>query len=106
MACGPGADDAKLRAIIEIVGIDSVSMTLGLNLERVRAMRDGTADIDPESAAWIHREVQRLNQAGFWVEEAETLEPEIIVSDDATAAVTEITVPDAGPQDGEDSRKG
>ena len=99
MTCGQGTDDTKLRAIIEIVGIDSVSMALGLNLERVRAMRDGTADIDPESAALIHREVARLKQAGVWVEEAETPESEIIEPDDATAVVAEITVPEAGPQD-------
>ena len=104
MTCGQGTDDTKLRAIIEIVGIDSVSMALGLNLERVRAMRDGTADIDPESAAWIHREVQRLHQAGIWVE-AETLEPAIAGLDDATSAVTETTAPDAGPQDVEGPRK-
>ena len=104
MTCGDGVDDTKLRAIIEIVGIDSVSIALGLRLERVRAMCDGTADIDPESAACIHREEQRLKQAGIWVEEVETPEPEFIVSDDATTAVTEITVPDAIPQDVEDPR--
>ena len=85
MTCGDGVDDTKLRAIIEIVGIDRVSIALGLCLERVRAMCDGTADIDPESAAWIHREEQTLRQAGIWVE---TPEPEFIVSDDATTAVT------------------
>ena len=105
MTCGQGADDTKLRAIIHIVSIDSVAVTLGLDLERVRAMRDGRADIDPESAALIHREVDRLKGAGIWAEEAETLEPEVIGSNDATAVVAETTVPEAGPQDVEGPRE-
>ena len=105
MTCGRGSDRTKLRAIIEMEGIDTVCKALGLDVERVRAMREGTADIDAESAAWMDSEVLRLESAGLLVEVAETLEPQGIEPEDATAEATEVTGPEAGPQGVEDSRE-
>ena len=105
MTCGRGSDRTKLRAIIEMEGIDTVCKALGLDVERVRAMRDGTADIDAESAAWMDSEVLRLESAGLLVEVAETLEPQGIEPEDATAEATEVTGPEAGPQGVEASRE-
>ena len=107
MTCGRGDSRAKLRAVIAIEGIDSVCGALGLDFERIRAMNDGTGEIDAESAAWIDSEVLRLEAAGLLVEVTETLEPEGIGSDDATptAEAAELTVPEAGPHDVEDPRE-
>ena len=105
MTCGRGDHHAKLGAIIDIIGIDSVCAALRLDLERIRALRDGKEEINAESAAWIDSEVLRLKAGGFRVEVAETPEPEGIGSDDATAEDTELTVPEAGPHDVEDPRE-
>ena len=107
MTCGRGDSRAKLRAVIAIEGIDSVCAALRLDFERIRAMNDGTGEIDAESAAWIDSEVLRLEAAGLLVEVTETLEPEGIGSDDATptAEAAELTVPEAGPHDVEDPRE-
>ena len=105
MTCGRGDHHAKLGAIIDVIGIDSVCAALRLDLERIRALSDGTGEIDAESAAWIDSEVLRLEEGGFRVEVAETPEPEGIGSDDATAEDTELTVPEAGPHDVEDYRE-
>ena len=102
-----GDSRAKLTKVIDTAGIDSVCGALGLDHERIRAMNDGTGDIDPESAAWIDSEVLRLEAAGL-LEVTETPEPEGIGSDDATptaAETAELTVPEAGPQGVEDSRE-
>ena len=101
-----GDSRAKLTKIIDTTAIDSVCVALGLDHERIRAMNDGTGDIDPESAAWIDSEVLRLEAAGL-LEMTETPKPEGIRSDDATptAEAAELTVPEAGPQGVEDSRE-
>ena len=103
-----GDSRAKLTKIIDTTAIDSVCVALGVDHERIRAMNDGTGEIDAESAAWIDSEVLRLEAAGLLVEATETPKPEGIGSDDATptaAETAELTVPEAGPQGVEDSRE-
>ena len=105
MTCGRGDSRAKLRAVIAIEGIDNVCRALRLDLERIRAMNDGTGEIDAASAAWMDSEVLRLEVAGLLVEVTETLEPQGIGPEDATAEATEVTGPEAGPQGVEASRE-
>ena len=102
-----GDSRAKLTKIIDTTAIDSVCVALGLDHERIRAMNDGTGEIDAESAAWIDSEVLRLEAAGL-LEVTETPQPEGIGSDDATptaAETAELTVPEAGPHDVADPRE-
>ena len=86
-----------LSAVIEITGIDTVCVALGLDIDQVRAMRQGTVPIDDRTADWLQSAVQRLREAGLVVEEAETLEPEPSGSDDAP--VTETSPAGTGVQE-------
>ena len=96
---------AKLWALIDIEGIDEVSRGLAVDLERVRAMQDGTGEIDAESSAWIDAEVLRLEAGGRRLEVPEVPEPEEIGPDDAIAEAPEPMVPDAEPHDVQVSRE-
>ena len=91
---------AKLQGIIAIEAIDNVARALGLDIESVRAMHDGTTEIYAACAAWIDSEVPRLEAEGLWVAAAAAAaEPEEIGPDDATAEAPGPTVPEAGPHD-------
>jgi len=59
-----------LSAVIESTGIDTVCVALGLDIDQVRAMRQGTEPIDGRTAEWLQSAVQRLGVAGPAVEEA------------------------------------
>ena len=76
-----------LSAVIEITGINTVCVALGLDIDQVRAMRQGAEPIDARTADWLQSAVRRLGGA-------ETLEPEPGGSDDAP--VTETSPPGTG----------
>ena len=100
MTCQRRANEAKLKQLIDIIGIDSVCIALGLEVGDARAMRDGAVAIDAETEILLNFEVQKLEAAGLWVEMVETLTSG---SDDVTAAVTETTDSDVGHKAVEDS---